>query len=91
MALGPVAARARSVKDQTGCTVLEVGLALAAVVELVLVCGVRVHPVGLASTEPTVHATGATGAAASRGAATISRVASVTRDRGQGSGRGSAS
>lgn len=66
-ALGPVATRTRAVKDQTSSTVLKVGLAAAAVVELVLVLWVGIHAVGLSSTEPAVHAAGA--GAPTRGAA----------------------
>lgn len=79
-ALGPVATRAGTVKDQTSSTVLKVGLAVVAVVKLVLVCWVGVHATGLSSTETAVHAAGArvpTWGAASTGAA--SRAASSSR------------
>jgi hypothetical protein len=60
--LGPVAALAADVEHQTGSTVLVVGLALATIVEAVLIGGVRVHAVSLAGAEarsPTATATAA--------------------------------
>ena len=94
VALGPVAATAGGVKDQPIGTVLEVCLAHAALVELVLVGWVWEHSVALAHAEGGAHALGsrvraATGAASPTGAA--STVTGHTFDRWQGSRRGSAS
>lgn len=57
--LGPVAAGAACIKDQTIGTVLEIGLSMAALVELGLVCWVWVHSTGFAHAEVGIHAIGA--------------------------------
>lgn len=49
--LCPIAALAAVIEHQAGSTVLGVGLSLVAVIEMVLVCWVRVESVSLASTE----------------------------------------
>lgn len=91
--LGPVAAAAAGVEDQARGAVLEVCLPSAALVELVLVCGVGVHAVGLAHAEVGVHAAGATGAAptgATTGTApgTAPRTAPRAAPRAASTGRG---
>ena len=61
--LSPVAALAAAIEHQTGSTVLDVGLSLVAIIELVLVAWVGVNSISLASTE-TRSATAAAAAAA---------------------------
>ena len=67
--LSPVAALAAAIEHQTGSTVLDVGLSLVAIIELVLVAWVGVNSISLASTE-TRSATAAAAAAAATAAAT---------------------
>lgn len=87
--LSPITARAASIEDQASSTVLQVGLALVAAVELVLVGGVGVQAVTLASTEAAASAWAAAAAAATA-AATAARLGWGSSDRGQGVGRGRA-
>lgn len=70
--LGPVAALAACIKHQAGSTVLDVGVSLVAVIEVVLVGWVWVEAIGLSSAETRPCAATAT-AAATTAAATTSR------------------